>query len=80
MGKKITLTLPDKLLASIKREKEVFSYFSIQEVIIATLRDRFMRNSNRDNNKSKLGRPPLLDEIAILGRKKIFSKKGVAVD
>ena len=80
MTKGIYLSIPEKLLAHLKKEQSLYAYTSVQEVIIDALREKFMRSAGQRGRGNKRGRPKEFDEIALLTRKHIFSKKGKAVD
>ncbi|MEK6825460.1 MAG: hypothetical protein AABY00_01605 [Nanoarchaeota archaeon] len=80
MSQKITLTLPDPLLKHLQREQHTFSYFSLQEIIIETLRERFMRTAPQNALGKKRGRPQEFDEMSMLSRKHVFSKKGKDIE
>ncbi len=73
--KKITLTIPEPLLNKLKQEKQKFSYNSLQEIIIDTLREKYLRNSLA-SKEHKRGRPPKIREENVLRRKNIFKWKG----
>jgi hypothetical protein len=78
MVKSIKLTMSDDLFKRIHKEKTMFGYMHIQEVINEILRDRLLRRSAK--NKTKAGRPRKMDETKLITRHdKIFSNKGVPI-
>ena len=76
-GKKIILTLSEPVSKRLESEKKKFGYSTIQEIINETLRDKFFRESVAG---VKRGRPRKIDGVDIVGRDKIFSRKGVPVE
>ena len=70
---KITLAIPEPILKELKKDKNKFSYTSLQQVIIDVLRDKYMRDLSKEG---KRGRPRKFDEMKFLTAKKIFDKKG----
>ena len=74
-SEKILLSIPEPILKKLKEEKQKYAYTSIQEIIIDALRDKFYFQKGK-KEKTKRGRPRKLNEMKILTRKKIFSKKG----
>ena len=73
MSLKISLTLPESLVRKLEQEKELYSYFSLQEIIVDTLRNRFLRSAGTSKG-SKRGRPKEEDPALIMTRSRIFSK------
>jgi len=77
-SKKITLSLPKKMLERLEAEKKRYAYSTVQEVISETLRKEFFRN--KESKKETRGRPKKLNEVAILtGKGKIWDKNGVRI-
>jgi len=75
--KKIILTLPRPILKKLEQDKKKFAYNSIQERITEILRNKYFRELS---GGTKRGRPKKIRPENILTRKKIFSKKGIAID
>jgi hypothetical protein len=76
MARIIKLTTPDALFEKIKKEKEMFGYGSIQEVINEILRNKFFRTTSVKKS-GKRGRPKKLDETRLITRHgRIFSDDG----
>ncbi|MEK6932181.1 MAG: hypothetical protein AABW56_00090 [Nanoarchaeota archaeon] len=73
----VKLSIPEPMMKKLEQEKEKFSYKSVQEVVKDVLRDKFFRIQER--KMTIRGRPKKIDPQAIISRKKIFSKEGVAV-
>ena len=67
---KITLTLPTPMFKKLEKEKENFSYESIQEVIKDVLRDRFFKNQTKTGTKR--GRPPKTNLYKVASANKVF--------
>ena len=42
-SKKITLSVPEQILNKLNEEKKKYAYSSVQEIIVAILRDRFYK-------------------------------------
>ncbi len=75
MTQKILLSLPDAMYNKLKAELKVFSYSSVQEVVIDALHDKYFRHTQAVPG-AKRGRPREMNEydrLKILKRKKIFS-------
>ena len=72
---KITLTIPEPLAKKIKAEKEQDSYFSLQEVILNTLRQKY-HTTTTNNNTTRAGRPKRFHPEDLLTKKRIFTKRG----
>jgi hypothetical protein len=67
----IFLMLPESMLERLKKEKENFSYDSIQEVIKEVLRDKFFRQPRK--GESKRGRKKeRIDLLKVGSAKRIF--------
>ncbi len=75
MAKKILLSIPEPIFNRLNKEKEKYSYFSIQQIILEIVRDKF-RLQETKSGTPKRGRPKKIDEVKIMTRKKIFSKHG----
>lgn len=73
MSQKITLTLPDQIVKTLEKEMDQYAYFSVQEIILEMLRDKYYRELEK---KETRGRPRKLDESRLWRTKKIFSKDG----
>ena len=71
MISKVLLSIPEVLLRELKEEKEKYAYSSVQEVVMDTLRDKFLKNK-----KSGKGRKRFSEE-RVLFRKKVFGKERV---
>ena len=44
----LKLTIPESLFSLLKKERDKFSYFSVQEVILEALREKFYKKMNLD--------------------------------
>tara|TARA_Y100000310_G_scaffold289197_1_gene315428 strand:+ start:6442 stop:6672 length:231 start_codon:yes stop_codon:yes gene_type:complete len=62
----VTIRIPAKMLQKLRKEKELFSYLSIQSIILEALRKRYYFSSS---GKSKKGRPKGLDLMKAASRK-----------
>tara|TARA_Y100000310_G_scaffold167136_1_gene166885 strand:+ start:141 stop:359 length:219 start_codon:yes stop_codon:yes gene_type:complete len=69
-AKKVMLTLPESMFKRLEREKDSFSYESVQEVIKEVLRDRFFRNQTSSGGKR--GRPKKTNLYKVGSAKKVF--------
>ena len=79
MAKIVKLTVPDALFERVRKEKQMFGYGTIQEVINEVLRNKFFRTNIK--KKNKVGRPRKMDETKLITRHgKIFSKEGVPIE
>ncbi len=79
MAKIVKLTVPDALFERIRKEKQMFGYGTIQEVVNEVLRNKFFRTNIK--RKNRVGRPRKMDETKLITRHgKIFSKKGVPIE
>lgn len=71
-SKKVMLSVPDKLLKDLEKEKEKYAYASVQEIILETLREKLYKS--KQPKKEKRGRPRKFDDVEFLTRKgKIFT-------
>jgi hypothetical protein len=77
VSEQIVISLPNAIIKKLEKEKEIFSYNSIQEIITEVLRDKYLRRNSRGG---KRGRPKKVDSKKVLSRKKIFHKKGIPID
>ena len=78
MSRKILLTVPEKMLKNLDNEKNKYMYNTIQEVILAAIRDKYFKYGNYQETKK--GRPRKIDPSNILFRKKAFSKHGKKIE
>ena len=69
--KRVLLTLSEKILKELKKEKEDFGYNSIQEVILDILREKLFKNKTE---KETRGRPKKFDAVKFLTSKKPMFK------
>ena len=67
--KRILLSIPPTLFKQLQQEQKKFAYASVQELIVETLRDAYLR---KPAEKATRGRPKKLREMDILRRKRIF--------
>ena len=83
-SKKITLSVPEQILKELNKEKQRYTYTSIQQVIIQMLRDQlYMKQKDKAaKTTTNKGRPRKFDEMRFLTRKKpIFvGDKGEAIN
>jgi len=71
-NKKIILTIPPGLMSHLEKEKRLFSYNSVQEIILESLRDKYYRK--KPAKEERRGRPKKLNEINMLsGEEKVFT-------
>jgi len=73
----INFRLYKPIMEMLEKEKEMFAYANVQDLITEILRDRYFK---RTLTGKKRGRPKKVDETRVLSRKKIFSKDGVPLD
>ena len=72
MTKRLLLSVPDSMYKKLQTEMELYSYSSLQEIILGAIREKFYIRPSRATG-AKRGRPRKIDPLNILGRKKIFS-------
>ncbi len=77
--KRVILSIPEEMLRILENEKKKYIYDSVQELILEALRDKYVRYREK-NIPTKRGRPKKTTDLDFLKRKKIFSKKGIAID
>lgn len=66
---KINLTLPKTIHNKLLKEKEDFSYLTIQTIILEALRDRYFQKQATGRNK---GRPKNLNLLRVASAKRVF--------
>jgi len=66
--KKITLTIPEPMLKKLEKEKENFSYPTVQSIILEALRERYFKKQT----SGKGGRPRKLNLMRVGSAKKVF--------
>jgi len=76
ISKKLILTIPRRIYEQLKKERQLYSYVSNQQLIIDILRDRYLKALK----KSKRGRPKKIDVSKIITREKIFDKDGEKIE
>ncbi len=76
---RIILTIPERMLKILEKEREKYIYDSVQELILEAIRDKYVRYRKREG-ASKRGRPKKASDLGFLKRKKIFSKEGEAIE
>lgn len=78
MTQHVLLSLPEPIYNKLKAQLRLYAYTSVQEVIIDALREKYFRQSRVTGGKR--GRPRKINELRLLGRKRAFGKRGVAVE
>jgi len=73
-NRKIILTIPEQMVKILLKEKEKYIYNSIQEIILETLRNKYVKSNS--NSRTKRGRPKKTNPEDVLSRRNIFVKKG----
>ncbi len=72
MTKKVLLSVPDAMYHKLQKELKIFSYSTVQEVILETIREKYFRQTHTPTGR-KRGRPKEEDPALIMTRAKIFS-------
>ncbi len=72
MTKKILLSVPDNMYHKLQQQLKLFSYSTVQEVILDAIRGTYFRQTHTPTG-NKRGRPKELNPALIMTRKKTFS-------
>lgn len=72
MTKKVLLSVPDQMYRKLTKQLKLFSYSTVQEIILETLREKYFRQTHTPTG-NKRGRPKEQDSAMIMTRKKIFA-------
>lgn len=78
MSRKILLTITEKMFKTLNNEKNKYMYNTIQEVVLAAVRSKYLKYNN--HSETKKGKLRKIDPSNILFRKKAFSKSGKKID
>lgn len=72
MTKKVLLSLPDAMYRKLQQQLKLFSYTSVQEVILNAIREKYFKQ-NHTPTGNKRGRPKEQNLAMVMTRKKIFA-------
>jgi len=75
---RLILTIPEPMLKLLEKEKEKYMHDSVQELILESIRDKYLRYRS-SGTTTKRGRPKKLDYDKALERKNVFTKEGGAI-